>query len=179
MRVYTTDGMLHLYRITRVKRHATDFSLVADAPRDKEQLILQTSEGPRGTVPKLQVLAEPVCRPRLHGGRGATTGAAARLLRHSLTRAQRSLVPQTQSIRRNHQLMTTPTITTSPVTTQKPPPLTASLMPKMPATAPDAGEHRGDRGEALHDVGQPVVDRREVGLERPRRAARGGCRARR
>ena len=27
--------------------------------RDKEQLILQTSEGPRGTVPKLQVLAEP------------------------------------------------------------------------------------------------------------------------
>ena len=53
---------LHLYRITRVKRHATDFSLVTDAPPDKEQLILQTAEGPRGTMPKLQVLAEPLCR---------------------------------------------------------------------------------------------------------------------
>jgi hypothetical protein len=59
VRVYTNDDRLHLYRITRVKRHATDFSLVTDAPPDKEQLILQTSEGPRGTVPKLQVLAEP------------------------------------------------------------------------------------------------------------------------
>lgn len=59
VRVYTNDDRLHLYRITKVKRHATDFSLVTDAPPDKEQLILQTSEGPRGTVPKLQVLAEP------------------------------------------------------------------------------------------------------------------------
>jgi hypothetical protein len=59
VRVYTSDDMLHLYRITKVRRHATDFSLVTDAPPDKEQLILQTSEGPRGTVPKLQVLAEP------------------------------------------------------------------------------------------------------------------------
>ncbi len=59
VRVYTDDDQLHLYRITKVKRHATDFSLVTDAPPDKEQLILQTSEGPRGTVPKLQVLAEP------------------------------------------------------------------------------------------------------------------------
>jgi hypothetical protein len=59
VRVYTNDDQMHLYRITQVKRHATDFSLVTDAPPDKEQLILQTSEGPRGTVPKLQVLAEP------------------------------------------------------------------------------------------------------------------------
>ncbi len=59
VRVYTSDDLLHLYRITKVKRHATDFSLVTDAPPDAEQLILQTSEGPRGTVPKLQVLAEP------------------------------------------------------------------------------------------------------------------------
>lgn len=59
VRVYTSDDRLHLYRITKVKRHATDFSLVTDAPAGKEQLILQTSEGPRGTVPKLQVLAEP------------------------------------------------------------------------------------------------------------------------
>ena len=40
--------------------HAPDFSLVTDAPPGKEQLILQTSEGPRGTVPKLQVAARPV-----------------------------------------------------------------------------------------------------------------------
>ena len=59
VRVYTNDDQLHLYRIIKVKRHATDFSLVTDAPPDKEQLILQTSEGPRGTVPKLQVLAVP------------------------------------------------------------------------------------------------------------------------
>lgn len=59
VRVYTSDDRLHLYRITKVKRHATDFSLVTDAAPDAEQLILQTSEGPRGTVPKLQVVAEP------------------------------------------------------------------------------------------------------------------------
>ncbi|MFN8520386.1 MAG: sortase [Chloroflexota bacterium] len=59
VRVYTSDDRLHLYRITKVKRHATDFSLVTDADPDAEQLILQTSEGPRGTVPKLQVLAIP------------------------------------------------------------------------------------------------------------------------
>ena len=59
VRIYTSDDLLHLYRITKVKRHATDFSLVTDAAPDAEQLILQTSEGPRGTVPKLQVLAEP------------------------------------------------------------------------------------------------------------------------
>jgi hypothetical protein len=59
VRVYTSDDKLHLYRITKVKRHATDFSLVTDLEPGAEQLILQTSEGPRGTVPKLQVLAEP------------------------------------------------------------------------------------------------------------------------
>jgi hypothetical protein len=57
VQVYTDDNRMHLYEITRVKRHVTDFSLVFDAPDDAEQLILQTSEGPRGTVPKLQVLA--------------------------------------------------------------------------------------------------------------------------
>lgn len=59
VRVYSSDNKLHLYRISQVKRHATDFSLVTDAPPGQEQLILQTSEGPRGTVPKLQVLAIP------------------------------------------------------------------------------------------------------------------------
>ncbi len=57
--VYTSANELHLYEIVRVKRHATDLSLVTGAG-DREQLVLQTSEGPTGTVPKLQVAAEPV-----------------------------------------------------------------------------------------------------------------------
>jgi hypothetical protein len=58
VQVYTDDNLMYLYEITRINRHATDFSMVFDAPPDAEQLVLQTSEGPRGTVPKLQVLAE-------------------------------------------------------------------------------------------------------------------------
>ena len=58
--VYTSDGLQHVYSITTVKRHALDFSLAQDIPRRSQRLVLQTSEGPRGTVPKLQVLAEPV-----------------------------------------------------------------------------------------------------------------------
>ena len=58
--VYTGDGRQHVYTITRVKRHALDFSLADDIPRRSQRLVLQTSEGPRGTAPKLQVLAEPV-----------------------------------------------------------------------------------------------------------------------
>jgi hypothetical protein len=60
VQVYTSDDHEYVYQITQVKRHALDFSLALDAPRGSQQLILQTSEGPRGTVPKLQVLAEPV-----------------------------------------------------------------------------------------------------------------------
>jgi hypothetical protein len=60
VQVYTADDREHVYQITQVKRHALDFSLAFDAPPDAQQLILQTSEGPRGTIPKLQVLAEPV-----------------------------------------------------------------------------------------------------------------------
>jgi hypothetical protein len=55
--VYTADGRLYLYEITRVKRHAVDFSLATSAAPGEQRLILQTSEGPRGTVPKLQVAA--------------------------------------------------------------------------------------------------------------------------
>ena len=57
--VYTSADEMHLYEIVRVKRHATDLSLAYEAG-DDEQLILQTSEGPAGTVPKLQVAARPV-----------------------------------------------------------------------------------------------------------------------
>ena len=54
--VYTADAMLHLYEIDRVKRHATDLSLT-ETPPGVHQLVLQTSEGPSGTIPKLQVAA--------------------------------------------------------------------------------------------------------------------------
>lgn len=58
VQVFTSDARIHVYQIVKVKRHALDFSLVTDAQPGTEQLILQTSEGPRGTIPKLQVLAE-------------------------------------------------------------------------------------------------------------------------
>ncbi len=57
--VYTSDSKLHVYEISRVKRHATDLSL-AEAPPGEHLLVLQTSEGPAGTVPKLQVAARPL-----------------------------------------------------------------------------------------------------------------------
>jgi len=57
--VYTIDNRLHLYEIIRVKRHATDLSLT-QVPPGVHQLVLQTSEGVSGTVPKLQVAARPI-----------------------------------------------------------------------------------------------------------------------
>jgi sortase (surface protein transpeptidase) len=57
--VYTSDDVLHLYELTQVKRHATDLS-ITDIPAGDQQLVLQTSEGVSGTIPKLQVAAQPV-----------------------------------------------------------------------------------------------------------------------
>jgi hypothetical protein len=57
VQVYTSDNRVHLYEIFRVKRHATDFSLATEVGATEQRLILQTSEGPRGTIPKLQVAA--------------------------------------------------------------------------------------------------------------------------
>lgn len=58
--VYTNDARLHTFRIFLVKRHATDFSLAEEVPPDEQRLVLQTSEGPRGTIPILQVAARLV-----------------------------------------------------------------------------------------------------------------------
>jgi len=55
--VYTDDDKRYLYEIERVKRHALDFSLALDVPAGERRLVLQTSEGPLGTVPKLQLAA--------------------------------------------------------------------------------------------------------------------------
>jgi hypothetical protein len=54
--VYTDDDLRYVYTISEVKRHATDFSIATASP-GTQQVVLQTSEGPRGTIPKLQVLA--------------------------------------------------------------------------------------------------------------------------
>lgn len=56
--VYTEGGRRFSYRITEVLRHATDRSSASGVPADGRRLVLQTSEGPKGTVPKLQVVAE-------------------------------------------------------------------------------------------------------------------------
>ncbi|MBA2557657.1 MAG: sortase [Chloroflexi bacterium] len=57
IQVYTSDGRVYLYELFEVKRHATDFALANDLEPGEHRLILQTSEGPRGTVPKLQIAA--------------------------------------------------------------------------------------------------------------------------
>jgi hypothetical protein len=56
--VYTDDNRRYVYTISLVKRHATDFSIAENVPAGESQVVLQTSEGPRGTLPKLQVLAQ-------------------------------------------------------------------------------------------------------------------------
>ena len=58
--VYSDARSRFTYRITEVLRHATDRGAARDVPPDGRRLVLQTSEGPRGTVPKLQVVAELV-----------------------------------------------------------------------------------------------------------------------
>jgi hypothetical protein len=58
--VYTSDDMLHLYELYRVKRHALDLGLALNLEPGEHRLVLQTSEGVTGTVPKLQVAARPL-----------------------------------------------------------------------------------------------------------------------
>ena len=54
--VYTSDSWLFLYTITEVRRHTLNLDDALNT--DFERLFLQTSEGPNGTVPKLQVVAD-------------------------------------------------------------------------------------------------------------------------
>lgn len=60
VKLYTADLKLHMYQIEIVKRHATDLTLAYDMPAGQHRLIMQTSEGPHGTIPKLQVAAKPI-----------------------------------------------------------------------------------------------------------------------
>jgi len=76
--VYTSDDQLFLYEVTEVRRHQLDLDDAVAATT--EQVWLQTSEGPKGTKPKTQVVARflstgaadhaaahPVARPRACG----------------------------------------------------------------------------------------------------------------
>lgn len=55
--VYTSDGRRFGYRIESVVRHAVDYAVVTGLAAEQRYLILQTSEGPYGTLEKLQVVA--------------------------------------------------------------------------------------------------------------------------
>jgi hypothetical protein len=54
--VYTSDSWRYVYTITEVRRHTTSLADAFNAT--VEQLWMQTSEGPEGTIPKLQVVAD-------------------------------------------------------------------------------------------------------------------------
>jgi hypothetical protein len=55
VKVFTSDSALFTYRIVEVDRHILDLNDAFAA--HAEEVFLQTSEGPHGTVPKLQVVA--------------------------------------------------------------------------------------------------------------------------
>jgi hypothetical protein len=61
VQVYTDDDVLHLYEITEVRPQVA-FATALDEPfaATTEQLWLQTSIGPKGTLDKLQVIAMPL-----------------------------------------------------------------------------------------------------------------------
>lgn len=58
--LYTSDAQLYRYRVFEVQRSVTDYDLANGVPPGEQRLILQTSEGPRGTEGKLAVAAEPI-----------------------------------------------------------------------------------------------------------------------
>ncbi len=64
--VYTSDDQLYVYQISEVRRHQVDLDAAIAATTD--QVWLQTSEGPKGTIPKTQVVAQFVTfGPADHG----------------------------------------------------------------------------------------------------------------
>jgi hypothetical protein len=56
--VWTSDDQRFLYEIIEVRRHQLDLDDAINAT--DEQLWLQTSEGPKGTPGKTQVIALPI-----------------------------------------------------------------------------------------------------------------------
>jgi hypothetical protein len=58
VQVYTSDNLVFLYEVVEVRRNQS--SLDAAFAVTAEELWLQTSEGPRGTIGKTQVIALPI-----------------------------------------------------------------------------------------------------------------------
>lgn len=58
VQVYTDDDRVHLYELSQVRRHQK--TLEKPFAATTEQLWLQTSEGPKGTVEKLHLVAKPI-----------------------------------------------------------------------------------------------------------------------
>jgi hypothetical protein len=58
VQVYTSDNLVFLYEITRVLRNQASLDIAFEAT--DEQLMLQTSEGPRGTIGKTMIIARPL-----------------------------------------------------------------------------------------------------------------------
>ena len=58
VQVYTSDNLVFLYEITRVLRNQSSLEIAFEAT--EEQLMLQTSEGPRGTIGKTMIIAQPI-----------------------------------------------------------------------------------------------------------------------
>ena len=58
VQVYTNDNQVFLYEITTVLRNQSSLDIAFAAK--EEQLMLQTSEGPRGTVGKTMIVARPI-----------------------------------------------------------------------------------------------------------------------
>lgn len=58
VQVYTSDDQLYLYEVVKVRRRVT--TLDAALAEKDETLWLQTSEGPRGTIEKVQLIAIPL-----------------------------------------------------------------------------------------------------------------------
>lgn len=56
IKVWTSNNLVSTYKVTRVRRHVTSLDGVFDI--GPEQLWIQTSEGPRGTVGKLIIVAK-------------------------------------------------------------------------------------------------------------------------
>lgn len=61
VQVYSSDNKLYLYEITEYRLHAVGGPALDDAINaQSEQLWLQTSEGPKGTPGKTQLIAKPI-----------------------------------------------------------------------------------------------------------------------
>jgi hypothetical protein len=58
VQVYTNDNQVFLYEVTKVLRNQSSLDIAFGTT--EEQLMLQTSEGPRGTIGKTIVVARPL-----------------------------------------------------------------------------------------------------------------------